>query len=371
MRVLHIIDTLRGGGVETLLLNIVPHVHEQGIELAVMHLHNEPDMVPLFVSHGVPVVGICKDRFRYFRRDRKDWVEQIDKAMAFASEFRPDVIHAHLECSYVFAPIIADKLGVPVVHTVHTARAPWQTSTQFRVALLRKIILRRFKQAARVVCVGEGARQYLAQLVPRMAREIAVVENCVADVYTRPLPATKRFDFDIVMVGRLSPEKNHALALRAFARLREIKPGLKVGIVGFGVEEDAIRSLRDELAMGLSVELLGRKSAEQICDVLDRSRVYHMPSQFEGFGISAAEALYRGLPSVLNDIPVLSQLFGRLPGVWLAKDEDIDDHAEKLSLALDDSSVHDHRDYLKLFTASHHVALLRAVYDEAIESAHH
>lgn len=367
VRVLQVIDTLKGGGVENLLLNIVPHVGEQGIELAVMHLHNEPDMTPLFLAQGVPVIGICRDRFRYFRRNREEWNAQLEKAIAFAEEFRPEIIHAHLECSYLFAPIVGERLEIPVVHTVHTARAPWQTGGSFKVALLRKLILRRFKQAAKVLCVGEGARQYLAQLLPSLAQAIGVVENCVGDVYTRPLLKNKQSEFDIVMVGRLSPEKNHEIALRAFGILHRVQSDLRMAIVGFGSEEKRLVSLIEELGLEDNVEMLGRKDAEDICDILDRSRVYHMPSSYEGFGIAAAEALFRGLPSVLNDIPVLSQLFGRLPGVWLAKPDEIEDHALKLAEALKVTDVHDHRDYLSRFTASRHVALLRSVYDEALE----
>lgn len=364
---LQVIDTLKGGGVENLLLNILPHIGEQRIDLAVMHLHNEPEMTSLFTSQGVPVIGICKDRFRYFRRSREEWNAQLAKALVFARDFQPEIIHAHLECSYLFAPIIGEKLEVPVVHTVHTARAPWQTSGNLKVALLRKLILRRFKQAAKVLCVGEGARQHLAQLLPTMAKDIGVIENCVGDVYTRPLPGLKETDFDVIMVGRLSPEKNHDLALRAFAILQRQDPNLRMAIVGFGAEEDRIGALSSELGIEKNVLLLGRKDASEICDLLDRSRAYHMPSSYEGFGIAAAEALFRGLPSVLNDIPVLSQLFGRLPGVWLANPGEEDDHAAKLAAALKDDTMRDHRGYLNRFTASHHVALLRSAYDEALE----
>jgi glycosyltransferase involved in cell wall biosynthesis len=368
VRVLQVIDTLRGGGVENLLLNIVPHVHEQDIELGVMYLHNEPDLVPVLQAQNVPVIGICRDRFRYFKRERQEWAEQIERALTFAKELKPDVIHAHLECSYLFGPIVGDRLNVPVVHTVHTARANWQTSQNLRISLLRRLILRRFRQSAKVLCVGEGARQFMAQLAPRLLRKMSVVENCVGDVYTSPLPTEKKRRYDVVMVGRLSPEKNHELALRAFAKVREKRPGIAMAVVGFGSEEPRIRLVRKELGLDDCVHLLGRKDAAEVREILDESHVYHMPSSFEGFGIAAAEALFRGLPSVLNDIPVLSQLFGRLPGVWLGRPGDIDHHAEQLLKALEDDSIHDHRDYLKRFTASTHVAQLRAVYDEAMEN---
>lgn len=352
---------------ENLLLSIVPHVHEQDIELAVMHLHNEPDLVPVLRAQGVPVIGICKDRFRYFRRNRAEWREQLERALAFAEPLKPDVIHAHLEASYLFAPILAKKLGgVPVVHTVHTARAPWQTSGNLRIALLRRLILRRFAQSAKVLCVGEGARQYLAQLAPGLAGKTAVVENCVADVFTRPLPATKEYKFDIVMVGRLSPEKNHVFAMVVIADLMRSNPHLRVAVIGFGAEEQAIRSKIEACKLENNVTMLGRLPAEKVCTVLDRSHVHYMPSAFEGFGIAAAEALFRGLPSVLSDIPVLSSLFGKLPGVWTAKLGDVHAHSMALSKALDDQLVHDHHQYLRRFTASMHVAQLRAIYDEAV-----
>ena len=364
IRVLKVIDTLRGGGVENLLLNIVPHLDDAGIDLSVLHLHNEPDLVPALRAMGVPTEGLCPGRFRWFRTSRAERTERDAKALSFGSEWAPDVVHTHLEASYLYGPWLAEQLRVPVVHTVHSARAPWQIERSPRIALLRSLILRRFSRSQRVLCVGQGVADFLAELMPRAAHRLEVLENCVGDAFAAPIAAAEP-EFDVAIVGRMGPEKNQAYALQALARVRERVPALSVGFVGFGAEDANLRGLCRDLQLDDAVRFLGRLDTPEVISVLDRSRAFTMPSRFEGFGISAAEALFRGLPCVLSDIDVFRKLFGGRKGVWLAPLDNVNAYAAALEQALA-APRRDHRAFLERFSPQLHVAHLRAVYDDAV-----
>lgn len=368
VKVLQVIDTLRGGGVENLLLNIVPHVADAGIELCVLHLHNEADLVPTLRAHGVPTEGVCENRFRWFRTPRSERDLRDARALSHAEAWAPDIIHTHLEASYLYGPWLGARLGVPVVHTVHSAGAPWQIQSTPRIRLLRHLILREFARSSGVVCVGEGVRAFLEPWMGRASHRLVVVENCVGDAFTGPMRPLLDPEYDVAVVGRFGPEKNQAYTLDALACWAAQDPNVRAAFVGFGSEEGALRAKVAALGLDSHVSFLGRLEAPEVCGVLDRSRVFTMPSRFEGFGIAAAEALNRGLPCVLSDIPVFRQLFGDMPGVGLCPFDEPQHYADLLQAAALEPR-RDHREALTRFSPQTHVAQLRSLYLGALEKA--
>ena len=368
VKVLQVIDTLKGGGVENLLLNIVPHVSDAGIELCVLHLHNEADLAPTLRAQGVPTEGVCEGRFRWFRTPRAEREVRDRNALAHAEAWAPDIIHTHLEASYLYGPWLGARLGVPVVHTVHSAGAPWQIQHTPRIRLLRHLILREYARSSGVLCVGEGVRTFLEPLMGRASHRLTVVENCVGDAFAEPMRPLLEPRYDVTVIGRFGPEKNQAYTLDALACWAAEEPGVRAAFVGFGSEEKALREKTSALGLEQNVSFLGRLEAEQVRDVLDDARVFTMPSRFEGFGIAAAEALNRGLPCVLSDIPVFRQLFGDMPGVHLCPFDEPRKYARLLQAAAVEPR-RDHRAALARFSPQRHVAQLKVLYLGAVEKA--
>src|SRR4029450_4389351 len=103
----------------------------------------------------------------------------------------------------------------------------------------------------------------------------------------------------IIGLGRLWPEKGFELLVEAHAKVRAA--GLPHGlvIVGRGPELDALRALVDRLGVSNSVLLPG--FVANPFPVLARASLLCVPSRFEGFGLTIAEALVLGVPVVSTD----------------------------------------------------------------------
>lgn len=114
----------------------------------------------------------------------------------------------------------------------------------------------------------------------------------------------------LIYAGRLMQEKRVDLLLRALALLPESIPSVALRskplltVIGDGPEEASLHALADELGISDVVRFLGRlPEVEDVWHHLGSARVALQPSEREGFGIFALEAMAVGLPVVYCPSP--------------------------------------------------------------------
>jgi glycosyltransferase involved in cell wall biosynthesis len=103
------------------------------------------------------------------------------------------------------------------------------------------------------------------------------------------------------MIGRLEPQKDTALGLRAMAALRRIRPAARLELVGEGPDRAVLQMLAAEL--GVPVRFAGR--VQDVTSVLDGAAALLVTSRYEGGPAVAIEALARGVPVVSTDCSAL------------------------------------------------------------------
>ncbi|UNK50267.1 glycosyltransferase [Lysobacter sp. S4-A87] len=107
-------------------------------------------------------------------------------------------------------------------------------------------------------------------------------------------------------VARLSPEKNLAMLLQAFAPVARRSPGAVLLVVGDGPERASLQSLAGELGLGAQLRLLGSRSDMGAIYALTDCLV--LPSLTEGMPLVVLEAMACGVPvlaSAVGDVPRL------------------------------------------------------------------
>jgi glycosyltransferase involved in cell wall biosynthesis len=109
-------------------------------------------------------------------------------------------------------------------------------------------------------------------------------------------------------VGRLHPDKNHQLLLRAAARLRSQGVDVFVVIVGDGPERAALETLAEDLGVSGHATFLGeRTDVERILPAFD---AFALPSKTEGTPVTLLEAMAARVPIVaaaVGGIPEMLQ----------------------------------------------------------------
>lgn len=128
---------------------------------------------------------------------------------------------------------------------------------------------------------------------------IEVIPNPVppASRYALPNKSNQNGRFTLLTVSRLDGvQKRLDCLIRAFSHVAAVHPEWDLRIIGDGPEEDVLRKLVRKLGIFERVSI--EHSMPNIFDAYIQAHLFAIPSLWEGFPNSLAEALSHGLPAV-------------------------------------------------------------------------
>ena len=194
------------------------------------------------------------------------------------------------------------------VITVHDA-TPWlhpdtiSPGMRYYYGPLYRQALRR---VAAIVTVSNSARADLVAALGVRPELIHVTHNGVDRHFLEArAPLGPRAPY-LLAVGTLEPRKNLPVLLEAFRQLRADGRDLQLVLVGR-------RGWADSLPLGdltAHVRLAGAIPDPELAELYAGAACFVLPSLYEGFGLSLAEAMATGTPAVASDIPALRELGG-------------------------------------------------------------
>jgi len=136
------------------------------------------------------------------------------------------------------------------------------------------------------------------------------VDRFLSDVdRTEELPAALRGREFVLSVATFEHKKGLDVLLRAFAQLRQVRPGLALALVGRpGEAEPGLRALASDLGVADNVFFCPNVPHRRVPLFLERASVFCLPSRSEPFGIAILEAgAYR--------LPVVASRVGGIPEI--------------------------------------------------------
>ncbi len=110
------------------------------------------------------------------------------------------------------------------------------------------------------------------------------------------------------MVARLRWEKGQKVLLEAMVKVVCQVPGSVLLMVGDGPEREDLQRLAGELGIAGNVRWLGQKSTDEVFRLYSIMDVVAVPSLFEGFGLTAAEAMAAARPVVASAVDGLTEV---------------------------------------------------------------
>jgi len=242
----------------------------------------------------------------------------VDALVAQIDARGAGVLHVHDYKSAFYAWLaVRRRPGVKLVATLHG----WvESSRALRLyTTLELALLRRFDALA--VVSRPQVERLLRAGVPR--DRIHQVDNGIAMPAPAPPNPTLRHMLGLdgtgpvlAAVARLSPEKNLAQLVPAFAAASSANPRARLLVVGDGPERDALQALADASGAGGRIVFTGRR--DDVADIYRTVDALVLPSLSEGMPLVVLEAMSHGLPviaSAVGEVPRL--LAGTAHGVLL------------------------------------------------------
>lgn len=304
------------GGAERVLVDVANGLHRRGYPVTVLTYQerNGPSFYPL--DYGIRRID---GRKRHSRRRRRAplgtlggpagrhrsvavalWLIQhapqtwhVRRTLRVA---KPDVAIGFLPSTFPYLALAATGSGIPVVASLHNVPdrdlgddpLRWdQNPVDIEV---RRRSLR--TSAANTVLLPSFREQFDIDLQAKTYVIPNLIEPYVgpqADVSTDPL------DNVILAVGRLSPAKDHATLISAWATLEAEHPAWRLRIIGDGPLHDHLVAQIEQL--GLQRAVLDEPTSE-IEQAYTSAKFVVMSSVHEGFGLVTAEAMACGLPVI-------------------------------------------------------------------------
>jgi colanic acid/amylovoran biosynthesis glycosyltransferase len=213
------------------------------------------------------------------------------------AEAAPALVHAHLAGDGWLISGAADRLGIPLVITLHGRDVTVQPEAPgIRGTRYRRNLRTAFDRAALILAVSEPIRQRAIAL----GADPAKVRVHHTGVAIPPALSAATPEWDVAFVGRFVPKKGIDDLIEALASLPAPRP--RALFIGAGPLEPAMRERAASL--GLDATFLGAQEPAAVRHHLSRSRIFAAPSKTapdgdaEGLPTTILEAASLGLPTV-------------------------------------------------------------------------
>lgn len=239
---------------------------------------------------------------------------QVFRLARLIRQLEINIIHTHDNQPAAYARMAAWLARVPIVYvTIHNDYS-WLSTAQHRINRLLAIKTTRFFAVSSTVRDISSVKDHIP------VDKYTVIHNGVAFAEPAQQISTGQYRDEwklgpdarvIGNVASLSQRKGQDILVEAFGKIAGDFPDTYLFIVG-STREDEPDVQQDLIEIASRYGILNRVvftgSRNDVLDILQFFELYVMPSRIEGFGLSLAEAMCAGVPTITSDIPTFNEV---------------------------------------------------------------
>ena len=298
MKILHIITSLRIGGAERMISELLPRLCNRGHDVKLLlfdgtrsslYDHIERESITIYTL-GKGVVQMWNPL-------------HVFRLRKFLHRKKFDIVHTHNTPCQLLTALVAGKNAPILITTEHNTfnrRRNWRW-----YAAIDRWMYSRYDY---VICVGEKVKENLtARLCKNInSANIAVVPNGVdlkrfsdSVLYS----SKKRDEYIIMMVAAFRKQKDQPTLLRAMQYLSD---NYVLWFAGDGEQKKECEKLADKLGINRRVRFLGDRA--DVPQLLATTDVVVLSSHYEGMSLSCIEGMVSGKPFIASDVEGLHDI---------------------------------------------------------------
>jgi glycosyltransferase involved in cell wall biosynthesis len=374
MHVMHVIDSMHGGGAEISLLEMAPALMSRGVRISIVTLLADDGVL----EDRLGALGLTRIRLEH--RDPLRLVLELRKIICAE---HPDLLHTTLLFANMVGRLAARTTRTPVVTTLanqdygpeHRANshygawtvravqaadiltAPLTTLFHAISADVARVMSRRLRIPAGRIRVVYRGRDPATLGSPTLDRRLRIRTMLSIDAET-PV---------VLSVARLDRQKGVDITIDAFRRLTSRIPNAVLLVAGRPGNASAV--VRAKAEGHPEIRLLGHR--KDVPDLMCAADALSFPSRWEGQGGTLIEAMALRLPIVASDIPPIAETIGDI-GWPLVPSDDGRAVAQALVSVLERGAVNEakrdqgQRRFRAVFTAEAASAAMAKLYQDVL-----
>lgn len=275
-----------------------------------------------YISPNIKIHSFCNIIIRFFQ-------------MLFSKKRNLKLIIGIYEIPHgMLAVIIGKILNTPSVVCIIGNPA----YTPIRKGFRKKITYIILKKATYITTTGNNSKAFLIN-EGFSSDKIKVLPNSIDVDYFHPSTILKKYD--LITVGRISPEKQLNIFVEVVEKLAKNNKNIKAAIAGSGPEFNIIQTVIIEKGLENNITMLGFVEGDNLRDLFSQGKIYLSCSQTEGFPRTIIQSLACGTPCVSSNVGDLTDTIIEGVNGYLVNDScDVKNYVEKITCLLNSSEIY-------------------------------
>jgi L-malate glycosyltransferase len=325
--IVQVILSLGRGGLEAMAVDLAIGLQERGARSVVVALDEGGILEERLQAAGVEY-SVLKAKRAF------SWPYHTELVSVLRGH-RVDVVHTHMFAPLVHALPAALRLRVRLAHTEHSSEYLHERPA------IRRLLRLMSRRTTAFTLVGDRMRAYYLETVGINESRLSVIPNGIAVAAggatreaLRAELGIRRDAFVVASAGRLAPEKNYQMLLRAVASSRKAGVDIRILLFGDGSERETLVSLATELGISDLLTLPGWRV--DLSRLLPAADAFSLTSFSEGLPLALLEGMAHALTPVCTPVGDIPEIIHEGCSGFLVPLDRVDLLAERLQqLALD------------------------------------
>lgn len=299
MRIIHVITSLRTGGAEKLMVDLLPRLRDKGndVELVVFDGIKTPFYEQL-EADGIKVIPLREGKSVYNPLN----IIALRKLMKNC-----DIIHTHNTSPQLFAAIANVTLFGKrplLVTTEHNT-----TNRRRSIPFMKPIDKWMYSKYARIICISKQAyvnlREYLNELIVENVLTIYNGVDTSRFMRNNCQVSSSEGRVLVTMVAAFRKQKDQKTLIRAISLLPD---RFSLQLIGTGDVSliSSCKALAEEMGISARVHFMGMRT--DVPELLSSSDIVVLSSHYEGLSLSSIEGMASGRPFIASDVDGLHEI---------------------------------------------------------------